>query len=82
LVTVCWASATPASAGLVGPPTDAEVLAELLPLVVPVVELELELQAASSAAAASAVPGTSHFFPMSVIAFTPAYPAGWARPVL
>jgi hypothetical protein len=79
LVTVCWASATPESAGLVA---DAELLGELLPLVVPVVELELELQAASSAAAASAVPGTSHFFHMSVIAFTPAYPAGWARSVV
>jgi alpha/beta superfamily hydrolase len=63
---------------------DAEALAELVPLVVPVVELEpeLELQAASSAAAASAVPGASHFFHMSVIAFTPAYPADWARPVV
>jgi hypothetical protein len=71
LVTVAWPSATPASAGLVD---DAEVLAELVPLVLPVVELELELQAASSAAAASAVPGTSHFFHMSVIALLPHIP--------
>jgi hypothetical protein len=57
-------------AGALGLAAEAAVLAGLL--LVAGAELELELQAASSATAAIAVPGTSNFFNLSVIAYTPA----------